>query len=218
MSYVYSLCTDSVKKGKFGEFASNKLSNSIVVNGVAYWAASICEFRESEKVIACFDMGNDTIREIMLPPPYSENNAMMLPPSYFEENDQSAVLVENSKFGELLSLYYYDRSTYILDIWVLENAGEPNEVWTKNKSLNFEPSWRPMAFRNNSEIVLRGCRKFLTYDLERKEAKDIVDDNSLDAFYWAGEIYPHPQQGINRFEETLILLDVNRQVKIQRVS
>lgn len=50
----------------------------------------------------------------------------------------------------------------------------------------------------------------MSCDLEKKKANDIVDDDSLAAFYWGGEIYPYPYQGINRFEETsvcLMLLD-----------
>ncbi|KAK1376837.1 hypothetical protein POM88_033030 [Heracleum sosnowskyi] len=209
--YVYSSSTDSWKtvlKGKAGEFACNKLSNSVVVNGIAYWVANLYGLLSSQRVIVCFDMENDTIREIMLPPPYSEKS---LPPTGFDEPAKSDLLLENSIFSELLSLFYFDRSTCVLHIWVLENAGASNEVWTKKKSLNFERHWRPMCFRTNGEIVLRGCRKFLSGDLEKNEAKDIVDDDSLDAFNWEGDFINHPHQGINRFEESLVLLDVRRQ-------
>ncbi|KAK1376727.1 hypothetical protein POM88_032920 [Heracleum sosnowskyi] len=188
--YVYTLSTDSWKTvKKLGRCPCYKLSNSVFVNGVAYWVASMDNSRESEKAIVCFDMEKDTIREILLPPPYSKNNV------------GSDVLVQKSNFGELLSLFYFDRSTYILHIWVLENAGEPNEAWTKKKSLNFKPTWWPMGFRNNSEIVLKDCRNFLSYDYEKNEAGDIFYDDSM---------YPFCQD-VNRFEETLVLLDVNRQ-------
>ncbi|KAK1389728.1 hypothetical protein POM88_017906 [Heracleum sosnowskyi] len=130
-------------------------------------------------------METDVICEILLPSPYTE------------ENGNSVVLVENSIFSEMLSLFYYDRPTYVLHIWVLENAGEPSEVWTKMTSCNFEPSWRSMGFRNNGEMVLRGGGKFLSYDLEKNMVKDIVDDDSPDVFYIYGETYPYPHQVMN---------------------
>ncbi|KAK1376701.1 hypothetical protein POM88_032897 [Heracleum sosnowskyi] len=144
--YVYTLSTDSWKTvKKLGRCPCYKLSNSVFVNGVAYWVATMNNSRESEKAIVCFDMEKDTIREILLPPPYSKNNV--------ENNVESDVLVQKSNFGELLSLFYFE-----------------SEAWTKIKSLNFKPTWWPMGFRNNGEIVLKDCRNFLSYDYAKNEA------------------------------------------------
>lgn len=69
---ICSLSTDSWKmvgEDTLAQFARyDKLYNSVVVNGVAYWVGIRDPFMQ---VIVCFDVENEKIREMKLPPQYA---------------------------------------------------------------------------------------------------------------------------------------------------
>lgn len=188
--YVYSLSTHSwttVPVNNVAQFYSyDQLYNSVVVNGAAYWIG--IKKPVFMQVVVCFDMDNETVREILIPPQYAFDSS--------QSHISSFNLVQH--FGEVqLSVVYLDTNTdtFIHDILVLEKDGEMNEVWTKKVTIDLNKvgqNWWPVGFRNNGEIVLINYeyddeRGFLSYDHEKEEATEMVDepDNPRHIWYYA---------------------------------
>ncbi|KAL1830309.1 hypothetical protein ACET3Z_008721 [Daucus carota] len=178
VAYVYSLSTNIWKplsKDKFAGLSFINLSDSVVLNGFAYWVVTRGLYMN---FILCFDMENEIFREIMMPQDSTNTT------------DDTVTLVQEC--GELISLFYFNQSTYILDIWLLRKDGDINHVWTKKITLNlgeivgrrwpdkFDGRWWPIGFRGRDEMVLVNIEEcaFLSYDLEKDEATDMVEDSS----------------------------------------
>ncbi|KAK1376861.1 hypothetical protein POM88_033054 [Heracleum sosnowskyi] len=188
--YIYSLSTDfwiTVPVNNDIQFHSyDQLYNSISVNGAAYWIG--IKKPVFMQVVVRFDMENETVGEIKIPPQYAFDSS--------QRHISSFNLVQH--FGEVvLSVVYIDRSTdtFIHDILVLEKDAEMNEVWMKKVTIDLNKvgqNWWPVGFRNNGEIVLINYdyddeRGFLSYNHEKEEATEIVDepDNPGHVWYYA---------------------------------
>ncbi|KAK1394772.1 hypothetical protein POM88_013828 [Heracleum sosnowskyi] len=174
--YIYSLSSNSwktIRKPEFSQCSGYELYNSIVVNGVPYWVWN----KNPRHLIVCFDMENESFREIVLPGQYSTDQII------------SINLVQ--QFGKLAVFLFYYKDTFILDIFVLEKGVEMNKVWTKKVTLDLDKigeSWWPIGFKNNGEIVLINYKfgegGFLSYDHEKEEETEMVD-NSGDLWSYA---------------------------------
>lgn len=87
------------------------------------------------------------------------------------------------RFRELLYLFCFNMYTEVLDILVLENAGEMDEVWSKKITLDFgriDKCWWPVGFRNNGDTVLTKMEVFgyLSYDPQKDVATEFVEDST----------------------------------------
>lgn len=118
------------------------------------------------KVIVCFDIESEIIREIMLP-----------------QHIARPSLVRRSSD---LFLFHIGPS-YILNIWLLENEGEIKDVWTEKFTVDLHKlgdlwSWSG-DFRNNDEIILlKHCRSgcvYMSYDIKKDEPTAIIHDLSF---------------------------------------
>ncbi|KAK1376825.1 F-box domain-containing protein [Heracleum sosnowskyi] len=225
--YIYSLSTNSWKtvgKDNVAQFSNyRELYNSVIVNGVAYWVGIKDPFMQ---VIVCFDIENEKIQEIMLPPEYALDR--------YNGHISSFNLVQRSDEVLLSAAYmnYGAKTSCILDIFALENDGV-DVVCTKKVSIDLNKvgrNWWPIGFRYNGEIILFNYHYtqggFLSYDHEKEVATEILD-NSWDLWYYADIYTPdnpayyynsgmfdpfdageeHMQfMYVNSFEESLVLL------------
>lgn len=173
--HIYSLSTNSWKTvGNTAQFSNyGELYNSVIVNGVVYWIGIRHSFMQ---VIVCFDIENEKIREIMLPPKYALDRT--------KGRISSLNLVQHSD-EVLLSAVCFDsaNTSCILDIFAVENDGV-NVVGTKKVTIDLNEVGRnlwPLGFRHNGEIVLfnyhHNERGFLSYDHEKDVATEILDDS-----------------------------------------
>lgn len=193
---VYSLRSNSWNRiGE--ELSCYKLSRPAFVKGVAYWVAKKCN---GSKIIVCFDTENEIYREILLP---EYNSSYKL--RYFVQ-----------KYGESLCVLVFRPSLEVVDMWVMEEA----KVWRKKTRINMGDDYGlPMGFRNNGEMVLRDLNQefgFVSYDLKKGEATEIMKSKHLKPFGWDfsdeedkdvvdsvdGKVY-----FVNPFLESLVLLD-----------
>lgn len=169
--FVYSLSTDSWKIVDKDLFTKSKhFKHPVIVNGAAYWIGEVDQLR----VIVCFDIENEIIREIMLPPEHYSNNSFQV------------TLVQN--FSDLFLFDYIDEKTRIIDIWILGKEAGMEDVWTKKFTLDLDyighgTYWSPECFRNNNEIILTGVTGrypyvYTSYDFEKGEQTEMVDDFS----------------------------------------
>ncbi|KAK1375932.1 hypothetical protein POM88_032125 [Heracleum sosnowskyi] len=234
--YIYSLSTDSWKtvgQDNVAQFSRyEKLYNSVILNGVAYWVGIIRD--PFTHVIVCFDIEKEKIGEIILAP----QNAL---DAVSTDLIFSFNLVQH--FDQVLlsavCMNWRANTPCILDIFALGNDGV-DVVCTKKVTIDFNKvgrNWWPIGFRYSGEIVVFNYHYneggFLSYDHDKEVATEILD-NSWKLWSYAAirtpdnpgydyvprffEIFDVQQEHmqfmyVNSFEESLVLLGDKRCLK-----